>query len=63
MSNSHSSSKRYLVTFLFAMTLPLFAQTAGQASTDSAELVAEIQTLAANSLLLDITQTNAAILR
>ena len=59
MSNSHSSSKRYLVTLLFAMTLPLFAQTAGQASTDSAELEAETKALAAKSLLLDITQTNA----
>ncbi|MGH8106256.1 MAG: WD40/YVTN/BNR-like repeat-containing protein, partial [Arenimonas sp.] len=59
MSNSHSSSKRYLVTFLLAMTLPLFAQTAGQTSIDSAELVAEMKPLAAKTLLLDITQTNS----
>lgn len=59
MSNSHSSSKRYLITFLLAMTLPLFAQTAGQASTDSALLTAETKALAAKALLLDITQTNA----
>jgi len=59
MSNSHSSSKRYLVTILFAMTLPLFAQTAGQASTDSAELPSEMKPLANKSLLLDIAQTNS----
>jgi photosystem II stability/assembly factor-like uncharacterized protein len=59
MSNSHSSSKRYFLTFLLAMTLPLFAQTAGQASVDSAELPAEIKALAAKTLLLDIVQTNA----
>ena len=59
MSNSLSSSKRYLLTFLLAMTLPLFAQTAGQASVDSAELPAETKTLAAKSLLLDIAQTNS----
>ncbi len=59
MSNSHSSSKRYLITFLLAMTLPLFAQTAGQTSTDPAELTAETKALAAKALLLDITQTNA----
>lgn len=58
MSNSHSSSKRYFLTFLFAMTLPLFAQTAGQASTDSAELPAEMKALAADALLLDIARTN-----
>ncbi len=59
MSNSHSSSKRYLISFLLAMTLPLFAQTAGKASTDPAELATEIKPLAAKALLLDITQTNA----
>lgn len=59
MSNSHSSSKRYLVSFLLAMTLPLFAQTAGKASADSAELPAETMALAAKTLLLDITQTNS----
>jgi photosystem II stability/assembly factor-like uncharacterized protein len=59
MSNSHSSSKRYLLTLLLAMTLPLFAQTAGKASVDSAESPSEIKALAAKTLLLDITQTNA----
>ena len=59
MSNSHSSSKPYLLTFLLAATLPLFAQTAGQASVDSAQLPAEIKTLAAKSLLLDIARTNS----
>jgi photosystem II stability/assembly factor-like uncharacterized protein len=59
MSNSYSSSKRYLTTFLLAMTLPLFAQTAGQAVTDSAELMAETKPLAAKAMLLDITQTNS----
>ncbi|MEO8001847.1 MAG: YCF48-related protein [Arenimonas sp.] len=59
MSNSHSSSKRYLLTFLLAMTLPLFAQTAGQTSTDSAELPAEMKALAADALLLDIARTNS----
>jgi photosystem II stability/assembly factor-like uncharacterized protein len=59
MSNSYSSSKRYLVTFLLAMTLPLFAQTAGQSPADSAELPAETKALAAKTLLLDITQTNS----
>jgi len=59
MSNSHSSSKRYLITLLFAMTLPLFAQTAGQASVDPAEMPAEIKPLASKTLLLDITQTNS----
>lgn len=60
MSISQSSSKRYLVTFLLAMTLPLFAQTAGKASADSAELVAETKPLAANAMLLDVIQTNSA---
>ncbi len=59
MSNSHSSSKRYLLTFLLAMTLPLFAQTAGKAPTDSAELPAEMKALAADALLLDIARTNS----
>lgn len=59
MSNSHPSSRRYLVTFLLAMTLPLFAQTAGQTSTDSAELMSETKPLASKALLLDIAQTNS----
>jgi photosystem II stability/assembly factor-like uncharacterized protein len=59
MLKRSSSIGRHASVLMLAMTLPLFAQTAGKANSDSAEMMAEMKTLASKSMLLDIVKTNA----